>query len=150
MAKVGLDIHGVIDADPGYYAKLSEMLVKEGHEVHVITGASQTSELETQLAEWGIEYTDFFSIVDHHTSIGTYIEYEDDDRNKFYMNEDLWNISKANYCYANNIDFHIDDSAEYGKYFKNIPTRYSRASIKERDAVKLLREQMMFRIIDSK
>lgn len=36
--KVGLDIHGVIDAFPPRFKQLAYALIKDGAEVHIITG----------------------------------------------------------------------------------------------------------------
>ena len=35
----------------------------------------------------------------------------------FQVDDKAWNKAKAEYCLENKIDFHIDDSAVYGKYF---------------------------------
>lgn len=40
--KIGLDFHGVIDADPEFFAVETELLIKAGHEVHIITGHEYT------------------------------------------------------------------------------------------------------------
>jgi len=114
--KIGLDIHGVIDAEPKIFSSLSHDCVKKRWEVHIITGQEDTPELRRILAEYNIAYTHLFSITTYHKSIGTIIT-QDDDENP-WMDEPLWNKSKGEYCARNNIDIHIDDSYTYGKYFE--------------------------------
>jgi len=47
--KIGLDLHGVIDALPEFFAFLTDSVIKNGGEVHIITGGSWTKELENQI-----------------------------------------------------------------------------------------------------
>lgn len=124
--KLGLDIHGVIDKDPGIFNKITHQLLdkNETNQVHIITGARYTKELIDGLASNGVVWTHFFSITDHHRNIGTYMQYKNDDSNQPVIDDYLWDKTKAMYCRNERIDLHIDDSAVYGEYFKGIHTEY--------------------------
>jgi len=122
--KLGIDIHGVIDADSEMFSRLTNKLIETGKEVHIITGASVTDELVKQLDDWGINFTFLFSITDYHKSIGTKITY--DKRNRPWMDVDIWNKAKAEYCKKENIYLMIDDSEIYGKYFTTPYLRFTR------------------------
>jgi len=113
--KIGIDIHGVIDAEPKIFSGLSHECIKKGWEVHIITGQEDTPALRNVLTQYDIVYSHFFSITSHHKKIGTEIKY--DDNGNPWMDEEIWNKSKSVYCTENNIDIHIDDSYTYGKYF---------------------------------
>jgi len=114
--KIGLDIHGVIDKEPALFSKLSKDFIKREWEVHIITGQEDTKVLRDTLSEYGIAYIKIFSITTYHRHIGTKITY--DKEGHPWMDEEVWNKSKAKYCSENKIDIHIDDSYIYGKYFK--------------------------------
>ena len=45
----------------------------------------------------------------------SFVEFFDD--GSFKVDTKLWNEAKAKYCAEQNILFHIDDSAVYGRYF---------------------------------
>lgn len=112
--KLGLDIHGVIDHDPEFFSVLSKML--KGHseiEVHVITGG-KFSEEKKNLEHWGIEYDEFFSISDYHISIGTPLSYNKE--GGIYLEDELWDRTKGDYCEYNNISIMIDDTYKYSQY----------------------------------
>jgi hypothetical protein len=118
--KLGLDIHGVIDSNPKSFAFMSQSVVTNGGEVHIITGGSWTTELEEQLKGYGIKWTSHFSVYDYLVesgidSIGT-IQFPDGTIQKKF-DYDLWDTIKAGYCRSNKIDLHIDDTQVYSKYF---------------------------------
>jgi hypothetical protein len=108
--RIGLDIHGVVDARPDLFAPLTKTLVEAGHEVHILTGARKTPKIEKELEEMGIVYTHFFSILDYQGELGTHIEKDE--------NGYMWDKSKADYCIEKGIDLHIDDSIAYDLLFK--------------------------------
>ena len=122
--KLGLDIHGVIDANPEFFSKLSHMFKSMGYEVHILTGHSITIKLIKQLLDLNIHYTHLFSITDYHANIGTSIEYEDSENP--WIEDELWNKTKAEYCRKYKISMMIDDSEDYGQYFdkENVYVRY--------------------------
>jgi len=113
--KIALDIHGTIDAEPSFFAGLVKLLKMYGAEIHITTGVEITQELRDQLRDWEIEYDYLFSITDYHKSIGTPIEW--DEKGRPWIDNQLWDRTKADYCRKNSIDLAIDDSEEYQKYF---------------------------------
>jgi hypothetical protein len=112
---LGLDVHGVIDADPDLFSKLSQDFTSHGHEIHIITGQKDTPQLHENIKKLGIVYTHFFSITSYHESIGTPIKY--DEKGHPWMDNEIWNRSKGEYCKRMGITLHIDDSPLYGQYF---------------------------------
>ena len=122
--KVGLDLHGVISAHPKFFSEMSKALVKNGAEVHVITG-SHSVEILDELKKYNITYTHLFSIADYHRSIGTHMWY---DANKTpWIDKKMWEMTKAEYCGREGIEFHIDDSDIYGEHFT---TPYAKINVK--------------------
>lgn len=116
MIKIGIDVHGVADRCPHFFSQLSRILVENGHEVHILTGAEHTKELEHEIRNvLRLSFTHFFSTTTHHKRIGTEITYIDGNP---YMDNKTWNMAKAEYCREHGIELHIDDSDVYGKYFK--------------------------------
>ena len=118
--KLGVDIHGVIDAMPEFFAFLTSSFIKNGGEVHIITGGSWTDELESQLKVFGVKWTHHFSIYDHLVEIGTtstgHVQFPDGTiQNKF--SNDVWDKVKGDYCQENNISLHIDDTLIYNNNF---------------------------------
>ncbi len=120
--KIGLDFHGVINADPGFFSQETKSLIEQGHEIHIITGHEDIQCFRDEFETYSIIYTHFFSIVSYHKSIGTTVKY--DANNQPWIDTLLWDKSKADYCQKNNIDILIDDTARYGKYFEDIPTAF--------------------------
>ena len=129
--KLGVDIHGTIDACPELFSKLIKRFRDISTEVHIITGIKITQEVLDELEEWGIEYDYIFSITDYHESIGTKINY--DEVGDPWIDEEIWNRTKGDYCEREDIDVCIDDSPLYGEYFRN--TVYIKF---EKEAVELL------------
>ena len=118
--KLGLDIHGVIDSNPESFAFMSQSVITNNGEVHIITGGSWTTDLEEQLKVYGIKWTSHFSVYDYLVdsgidSIGT-IQFPDGTIQKKF-DYHLWDTIKAGYCKSNNIDLHIDDTEVYSNYF---------------------------------
>lgn len=114
--KIGLDIHGICDANPEFFSELSRLFVNAGHDVHIITGRRVSDGALDEIRDLGLSYTHFFSISDYHVEKGTKV-WEDDEGNPWLEGE-LWDRTKGDYCAKNQIDFHIDDTARYGDYFK--------------------------------
>ena len=114
--KLGLDFHGVCDDKPRIFSILTELLVGAGHEVHIITGEEDTPLLREKLKALRIHYTHLFSIASYHKSIGT--KMWNDKKNTPWMDQEIWDVTKAWYCNKHKIDLHIDDSEDYGKHFK--------------------------------
>lgn len=113
--KLGLDVHGVLDADPEFFAEITKAVVDKGCEVHVLTGSKDTPKLHEELKALGISYTHVFSVASFHEQAGTKMWYTSP--NDPWMEEDAWNRTKGDYCKEHKINLMIDDSDRYGKYF---------------------------------
>lgn len=121
--KIGLDVHGVIDRLPEVFGPLTQALVAQGHEVHILTGPHKTPEFEKQLRDLGVVWTHFLSIADYHTEQGNSVVY--DDKGDPWVDKDLWDRTKGEYCLREGIQLHIDDSDSYGQHFE---TPYAKLS----------------------
>lgn len=113
--KIGLDLHGVADANPAFFAEMTRLFMAAGHEIHVITGPSVNEATLQEIAACGLSFTAVHSIVDFHKAKGT--PYRIDERGHFWVDVDEWNKTKGAICAELGIDFHIDDSPHYGQYF---------------------------------
>lgn len=122
--RLGLDLHGVITADPTLFGKLTRHLILHNHTVHILTGIEDSDKVRLEIARYGIMYTDLFSITTYHKSIGTPMTFTNGDPVYPIIDDELWDITKAHHCCTNKIDIHIDDSKVYGKYFHAIDTQY--------------------------
>jgi len=114
--KLGLDIHGVINVNTRFFSLLANQALARGHEVHIITGSMLNSAKVEELRSFGMEWSHLFSIADYHRHLGTSMTFTDP--NNPWIEETLWDKTKAKYCEEENIDFHIDDTLRYGEYFK--------------------------------
>jgi hypothetical protein len=54
---IAFDIDQTITRHPGFFACISRALVRDGHEVVIITFREDRASTEADLREWGIEYT---------------------------------------------------------------------------------------------
>lgn len=115
IMKFGFDIHGVLNKQPAFFSTLTQELVSTGNEVHIITGSMITESIKNELTNYGLKWTHLFSITDHHLQLGNKVEF--DDKGGPWIEETLWNKTKAIYCGKNQINFHMDDSLNYGQYF---------------------------------
>jgi len=121
---IGLDIHGVIDTDPKFFAKLTKCLRLNHHEVYIITGVEHNARLDKELIRFGVQFDSIFSITSYHKDLGTPIEYKKGDLTQPMIDDKLWDMTKAQYCDKWGVDIHIDDLSIYGKYFNTISTQY--------------------------
>ena len=112
--RIGFDIHGVIDKNPPLFRKIINDLKHLGYEIHILTGSLPTKNLLDELKEYKIEYDFLFSILEHHKSKGTNMW--KDDRG-WWVDDDIWNKTKAEYCDSKSFLFHLDDTKVYGDYF---------------------------------
>ena len=118
--KLGLDYHGVVDALPEAFAFLSESVVKNGGEVHILTGGSWSEESSKKLKSLGLTWTHHFSIYDYLISsdaevIGE-VTFPDGTVQKKFQ-DGLWDHIKGEYCRTHQITLHIDDTLIYNDYF---------------------------------
>ncbi len=114
--KIGIDVHGVITANPDFFSKFSKLLVCNGHEVHIMSGA-RYNKIIPILQKYNISYTHIFSISDsEEKKAKTIINW--DEKNEAHMDQEVWDKAKSIYAEEHNLDFHIDDTMQYGEYFK--------------------------------
>jgi len=115
--KIAFDIHGTIDSDPKFFGKLFDFLKGCGVTVYITTGVPLWVAID-ELSNMGLltKCDKIFSITDYHISIGTDIRW--DERDRPWIEDELWDRSKADFCKRENIDLHIDNSPIYGKYFE--------------------------------
>ena len=111
MQKVAFDIHGVIDADPEFFSWLSHRLRDNGYEIFIITGGKYVDNARL-LKKWNIYYDHFYSITDHHRSIGTPM-IEGCADGDMCIADDLWDRAKGNYCKKHDIHLIVDDTPRY-------------------------------------
>ncbi|WNO10864.1 hypothetical protein [Teredinibacter sp. KSP-S5-2] len=121
VLKVGIDIHGVIDTFPEKFKLLSSALVQAGAEVHIVTGSKRCERIDNMLANAGIQFTHYFSIVDHLEQTSVDVQWR---KGLPYADENAWNIAKSQYCEAQDIDLMFDDSEIYKSTFHGIETTF--------------------------
>jgi hypothetical protein len=118
--KLGLDIHGVVDSMPEFFSFLTDSFIKNGGEVHIITGGQWNEDFESLLNNLGVKWTHKFSVYDHLIETGSTIigeiQFPDGTIQKKFENG-AWDDVKANYCRENNISLHIDDTLIYNNFF---------------------------------
>ncbi len=118
--KIGIDVHGVIDAMPDFFSFLTQAIIEAGGEVHIITGGSGDTVLE-EIRPLNIKWTHLFSVYDYmvenfEPEDGVVI-FPDGTRQKKFKGKD-WDVVKGEYCKKNNIQLHIDDKKAYKEFFK--------------------------------
>lgn len=116
--RLALDLHGILNTAPEFFAIITQSLVKDGWEIHVLTGSHlKELKVEEDLKKYGIGYTHVFSIADHHRNNKTPGMWYDEKGDPWVSDED-WDKTKAIYCKEHEIAFCIDDTARYAKYFE--------------------------------
>ena len=120
IPKLGLDFHGVIDALPEFFAFLTDSFIKNGGEVHILTGGHWNDEFENQLKSLGIKWTHKLSVYDYliekETGVVGEIQFPDGTIQKKFE-DGAWDKVKAEYCRQNKISLHIDDTLIYNDFF---------------------------------
>jgi len=115
---IALDLHGIINTAPDFFAAVTQSLVKDGWQVHVLTGSHiKEQKIEEELKGYGIAYTHLFSIADHHKNSKTPGMWYDEKGDPWVSDEE-WNRTKALYCKEFNVSFCIDDTAKYANFFE--------------------------------
>lgn len=137
--RIGLDLHGVIDASPDLFCMMTQMLAREneyhnqGHEVHVMTGQVWDDGIAHALADWGIYWTHFFSITQSLVDKGIELSF-DDQGHPWTKDEDTWHWDRAKglYAFEKKLDIVYDDSDKYHHFFKTPYSRYkSKNTVRE-------------------
>lgn len=135
--KIALDIHGVIDENPEFFRRFMHAINLHGvnDEIHVLSGPPMEKIVE-ELKAFGIfqdtHYTQIFSVVDYHKSIGTNMRQDSDGswhtvrmENGIWVQDTyVWDRTKADYCLRNGIDMMIDDSEAYAYFFRTPYARF--------------------------
>lgn len=111
--KIGIDFHGVIDAQPELFAIFCREVRQLGILVYIISGGPE-ADVARCLHEHRVEYDGLWAIYDYYEAQGKVTRFDD---GSFQVPTELWNKAKAEYCMREGIGFHIDDSSVYGKYF---------------------------------
>lgn len=140
MIRLGLDLHGVIDAAPEFFSNLAGSMTDRGHEVYIVTGREDTPELEKELIDAGMIilsyenpdepkianrlYSSILSITSFRKEQGVSISYLEGRKSQPMMDPKVWNPTKAVLCATAGIDIMIDDSALYEPFFRDIKTQY--------------------------
>lgn len=118
--KLGLDLHGVIDAIPDSIAFLASAVVEAGGEVHILTGSTLDANTYSMLTKHKIKYTHVFSVYDYLISKSTpttgEIKFPDGAVQKQFI-DGAWDRVKGDYCVRHKISLHIDDTLIYNEYF---------------------------------
>lgn len=118
--KIGLDLHGVMSDLPTTFKFLGESILKNSGEVHIITGTVRSKaqeELKSLGFVKGRHYSTLFCIVDHMVSSGAKSRGIHPVFKNPEFDDDAWDKVKGDYCRANNISLHIDDSLAYAEHF---------------------------------
>ena len=63
--KIGLDFHGVIDANPKYFSGFTQEARKRGWKIYVITGGPY-EKVKQELEQMNISYDEIFAIYDYY------------------------------------------------------------------------------------
>ena len=116
---IGLDIHGVISLYPEICSDFSLILREAGNTISIITG-QEWDKVKEKVDKAKVTYDHHFSIVDYHREIGT--KMWQDEKGRYWMEENIWARSKGDYMLREHIDIHFDDSLEYAKYVPDFTT----------------------------
>lgn len=118
--KLGIDLHGVINDLPEVFRFVTESIIKNGGEIHIITG-SVTEVAYKELTELGykegVNYTHVVGLPNLLKQSGCEVIGKHPTLNNDTFSELDWNRAKAIYCKRKGIDLHLDDTLEYGDYF---------------------------------
>lgn len=123
--KVGIDLHGVIDDNPEFFDIILSRMSLNDAEVHIVSGppkADIIAELVKLGFKKGVHYKDAHSVVDFLKESG--IKMWQDNRGRWWTNDDDWWDSKAKMCDKLSLKWMLDDKERYKPAFKNIKTEF--------------------------
>lgn len=129
--KIGIDLHGVIDAYPEKFKSVIRFLNKTRNYVHIVTGVP-AHKAEIELKEAGLDvdnefyYLQIHSIVDFLLSTG--VQFDLSDPENPWCDDQIWWDSKARICKTYEIEFLIDDSWKYKSAFDLIDAEFIHVS----------------------
>ncbi len=138
MIRLGLDVHGVIDDDPVFFADLSRMMFEQGHQMFIVTGREKCKELVDEITSYHIVYTDILSITSYQKMLGTPVSYLDSRKSQPIMDPIVWNPTKAALCASAGVHIMVDDSLIYEKYFSDTKTQYIVYTLEVKEFLKTL------------
>jgi hypothetical protein len=114
--KIGMDYHGVITANPSFFAQFNKKALEKGCFIYILSGGSK-KDIEPFLLSHRISYSTLWSLPDYFKTQHNITFFQN---GTFKVDDLLWNKAKAQYCRENEIDFFIDDSMLYGHYFTTL------------------------------
>jgi len=118
--KVGVDLHGVIDANTSLFRYLSFILKQGDVKIYVISGPPTENvkkELEALNLVEGTHYDEIYTIVDF-LQTQPDIEMWKDEKDTWWTDDENWWGSKAKICKILGIDVMIDNTDKYMSYFE--------------------------------
>lgn len=120
MKALSLDLHGVVNDLPEEFKSITQSLIKDGWEVHIITG-STTQNAFKELTDLGlthkIHFTHVVGLPDYCLMKGFKTSGYNEKYGNFEFDPKDWNRAKGMYCLENEITLHMDDTLEYGDFF---------------------------------
>lgn len=123
--KIGIDLHGVIDSDPGFFKDILGFMSTNGVEVYIVSGPP-VADIIVELEKLGIEkethYKNVYSVVDFLKESG--VKMWQDDRDRWWTNDNDWWDSKAKICDKHSLESMLDDKEMYEPAFKDIETEF--------------------------
>lgn len=111
--KIGIDFHGVINSNPLFFRDFIDYALAQNIEVHIISGGPKET-ITRYLEENNIRYSVLWCIYDYYENSGQVTYFSD---GSFHIQDDLWNLAKADYCKQQGICIHVDDSTIYRSKF---------------------------------
>ena len=110
----------MVSAFNSLFKFLGESVIKNSGEVHIITGTVRSKaleELKTLGFKRGQHYSTLFCIVDYMIESGAKSRGIHPVFKNTEFDDDEWDRVKGEYCQANDISLHIDDSLAYAEHF---------------------------------
>lgn len=124
--KIGVDLHGVIDANPELFKLISSSFLKMGHQIFIVSGPP-IAHVEYELYKLGIKedihYSDLYTIVDFLRSIGTKM-WQDTITWQWWASDEDWWGAKSKIAKELKLDIMVDNTEKYGSYFDDIDTKF--------------------------
>ncbi len=125
--KLGLDIHGVLDANPEDFVTIAKEVRDNGGEVHVITGSSHDTDLDKYLLDLSGGEVFWDKLVSIQDELIDAIEPSGiNEYGRPFWPDEIWDRVKGDYCTAHGIDLHFDDTERYLEYFSTPVILYRR------------------------
>ncbi len=111
--KIGLDYHGLIDINKSFFSDFCIEAKHRGHNIYIITGGPKVL-VEDELNKSNIKHDFVYAISDYYQALKIINQSKN---GRLYISDDLWDNAKAEFCYKNRVDIHIDDNMKYLELF---------------------------------